>query len=84
MNRAEQMAQRQQVLAAVKNTVTNHGHYSPPSYKRAAAALNTKQLKTTWGNEWTPQRLLRFLQRLGYSGLHGVQSELRSRKDNCS
>lgn len=84
MNRTEQMTQRQQVLEAVKNTVKNYGRHSPPSYKQTAAALNAQQIKTTWGNEWTPQRLLRFLQRLGYSGLHGVQAELRNRKDNCT
>lgn len=79
MNRTEQLTQHQQVLEAVKNIVKNYGRLSPPSYRRAAAALNAQQLKTTWGNEWTPQRLLRFLQRLGYSGLHGVQAELNGR-----
>ncbi|PYE35593.1 recombinase [Idiomarina fontislapidosi] len=79
MNRKEQLTQHQQVLEAIKKIVKNYGRCSPPSYKQAAAALNAQQAKTTWGNEWTPQRLLRFLQRRGYSGLHGVQAELNGR-----
>ncbi|MEE2002426.1 recombinase family protein [Alkalimonas sp. MEB108] len=71
--------ERQQTLDAVKDIVKNYGRFSPPSYKRAAAMLNAQNLKTAWGNDWTPQRLLRFLQRQGYSGLHGVQAELNGR-----
>ncbi|RUO28769.1 hypothetical protein CWE12_10670 [Aliidiomarina sedimenti] len=76
MTRDEQLRRRDAALSAVKLIVSSSHQYSPPSYKQVAAALNAQQLKTTWGNEWTPQRLLRFLQRLGYSGLHGVKAEL--------
>lgn len=79
MTRDEQLKRRDDALSAVKLIVSRSRRHSPPSYKQAAAALNAQQIKTTWGNNWTPQRLLRFLQRLGYSGLHGVQAELNGR-----
>lgn len=76
MTRDEQLKRRDDALRAVKMVVSNHKRHSPPSYKQVTAALNSQQVQTTWGNDWTPQRLLRFLQRLGYSGLHGVKAEL--------
>lgn len=79
MTRDEQLKRRGDALRAIKLIVSSSRRLSPPSYKRAAATLNAQQMKTTWGNDWTPQRLLRFLQRLGYSGLHGVQAELNGR-----
>lgn len=79
MTRDEQLKRRDDALSAVKLIVSSSRRHSPTSYKQTAAALNAQQVKTTWGNEWTPQRLLRFLQRLGYSGLHGVKAELNGR-----
>lgn len=79
MTRGEQIKSRQEALSAIKLIVRGSCGTNLPSYKRAAAELNTQQVKTTWGNEWTPKRLLRFLQRMGYSGLHGVHAELNGR-----
>jgi len=76
MQRSEQLKIRNNILSVIKLIVSEHHRYSTPSYKKVTATLNIQQVQTTWGNDWTPQRLLRFLQRLGYSGLHGVQSEL--------
>lgn len=80
MTRDEQLKRRDDALRAVKLIVSSSRRHSPPSYKRAVAVLNTQKIKTTWGNDWTPQRLLRFLQRMGYSGLHGVNCEIKTKK----
>jgi len=46
-----------------------------PSYEKATAQLNTLGYSTSRGNPWTPQRLLRMLQRNGISGLHGLKKQ---------
>ena len=79
MTRDEQEKRRHEALRAVKLIVNNHNRISPPSYRRVARDLNAQQMQTTWNNEWTQRRLLRFLQRLGYSGLYGVKAELNGR-----
>ncbi|QJR82263.1 hypothetical protein CA267_016650 [Alteromonas pelagimontana] len=76
--------QRNNTLEAVKTIIQSHNLHGLPSYRRplapryknVVAILNDQQIKTTWCNEWTPKRLLRFLQRLGYAGLSGVKEDM--------
>lgn len=79
MTREQQLKQRTEALRAVQGFVAVYGRGSPPSYKFVSAQLNQLGVKTTWGNNWTPKRVFRFLQRMGYSGLHGIQAEQQGR-----
>lgn len=79
MTREQQLKRRTEALRAIQGFVATYPRYSPPSYRRIAAQLNQTDIKTTWGNDWTPKRVLRFLQRMGYSGLHGVKAEQQGR-----
>lgn len=49
-----------------------------PSYARVVAVLNAEGYRTSRGNEWTPKRLFRMLQRQGYSGLWGLRRTLEN------
>ncbi|MDC2888516.1 hypothetical protein [Psychrosphaera algicola] len=46
--------------------------FHPPSYMHMCWLLKNLGIKTSRGNDWTPKRLFRMLQRNGYSGLWGV------------
>jgi len=48
-----------------------------PSYEKATAQLNTLGYSTSRGNPWTPQRLLRMLQRNNISGLDGLKKSIQ-------
>jgi hypothetical protein len=58
----------------VYSYVQNTHSYKIPSYKNAVTYLNNKGLKTIRGNDWTSQRLFRFLQNAGVSGLWGIKN----------
>lgn len=80
MTRNEIREQRKNTLRAIQGLVSTYGWLSSiPSYKRVAAELNHDNIKTIWGNNWTTKRVCRFLQRMGYSGLHGINEELQGR-----
>jgi hypothetical protein len=80
MTRYEIREQRKDTLRVIQGLVSTYGWLSSiPSYKRVAAELNHNGMKTIWGNDWTPKRAYRFLQRMGYSGLHGINEELQGR-----
>jgi len=72
-NKAEQ---RKASLTEIKRLVAMHYSYQPPSYNQVVTGLIGIGLKTGWGNKWTERRLYRFLQRQGYSGLHGIKQEI--------
>lgn len=73
MTREEFIKHRQATLKVVIDIVKNHKQsWHPPSYKTVVAKLNSKGLRTAWGNEWTMPRLCMFLNRMGYVGLYGV------------
>ena len=70
MTRAERQQHRQQVLSVVYSLVKAGAVI--PSYQKAVAYLNAKEIRTARGNLWTRKRLFRFLQNAGYSGLWGL------------
>lgn len=70
MTRPQQAEHNQLVVLSVIALMSQYR--SIPSYKLIAAQLNTKEIQTSRGNAWTPQRLLRMLQRNGISGLWGL------------
>jgi hypothetical protein len=65
---------RQNILMIVYHYVQNIHNFTIPSYKVAVSYLNKKGLKTIRGNDWTSQRLFRFLQNAGVSGLWGIKN----------
>jgi len=70
------LKQRQTAISEIKKLVAMHSYFSPTSYKTVVTGLIKAGLLTGWGNSWTERRLYRFLQRQGYSGLHGIKQEL--------
>jgi len=65
---------RQNILMIVYSYVQGTHSFKIPSYKSAVSYLNRKELKTVRGNDWTTQRLFRFLQNAGVSGLWGIKN----------
>lgn len=59
-------------LVWVTGQVFSVNRLHPLSYKHVCWHLNSLDYKTTRDNYWTPKRLFRMLQRMGYSGLHGL------------
>lgn len=55
--------------------------FCPPSYKAVCFFLWLYGFNTSRGNKWTPKRLFRMLQRMGYSGLHGVFHSYKHKDD---
>ncbi len=70
MTRSEHQQHRQHVLSLVYTLVKSG--WKIPSYQKAIAHLNTREIRTIRGNIWTEKRLFRFLQNAGYSGLWGL------------
>lgn len=76
MTRNQQTDHNRQVIQVLINLVQRHKQYAPPAYRAVVAELNAQGLMTSRGNDWTPQRLFRMLQRNGYSGLWGLRESL--------
>ncbi len=74
MNRREIKAVNSLVIDRLTSIVTA-GFHAPP-YAHVVAILNAEGCRTSRGNEWTPKRLFRMLQRQGYSGLWGLRRSL--------
>lgn len=70
MTKTEHQQHRQHVLSEVYLLVKAGA--AIPSYQKAVAYLNAKEIRTARGNPWTRKRLFRFLQNVGYSGLWGL------------
>lgn len=73
MTRSEQNAHNQLVIERIAELVRGYKYFHAPSYQFVIGILSAKGLLTSRGNHWTPIRLLRMLQRAGYSGLHGLK-----------
>jgi len=71
MTKTEHQQHRQHVLNLVYPLVKLSK--KTPSYQKAVAYLNAKEIQTARGNNWTRKRLFRFLQNAGYSGLWGLR-----------
>jgi len=76
MTRNQQTDHNQQVIQLLTNLVSQH-RWRSPAYRVVVALLNAQGLLTSRGNQWTPQRLFRMLQRNGYGGLHGLRQSVR-------
>lgn len=76
MHKKKQLQHRIKALTLVFEYVKNisPASYSPPSYDSVVKWLNSVQISTSKGNQWTRKRLFRFLQNAGYCGLHGVKN----------
>ena len=75
MNRDQQKANNANTIFVVYELIKNN-RYRPPSYRFICENLNKTNLTTSRGNNWTPKRLFRMLQRNGISGLHGLYHSL--------
>ncbi|MEW6984360.1 hypothetical protein AAD001_17030 [Colwelliaceae bacterium 6471] len=73
MTRQEQQLNND-VIRTIKRHLTNR--YRPPSYKYICSILDKYGKITARGNNWTPKRLFRMLQRQSISGLHGLHRRL--------
>lgn len=71
MNNYAREEHNQKIIDIIK-PIVKKGKYFPPSYSSICTHLATLSMKTTRGNDWTPKRLFRMLQRMGYSGLFGL------------
>lgn len=74
MTRKEQSEANSATLTRLASMVAIRPH--APPYARVVAVLNAEGYRTNRGNEWTPKRLSRMLQRQGYSGLWGLRRTL--------
>ena len=70
MNREQQDQINQKAIHAVAAMMA--GRPIAPRYRAVVAQLNAEGYRTSRGNDWTPHRLFRMLQRNGFSGLHGL------------
>lgn len=76
MLRSQQKHINQNTIEMVKNLVLLSGRHAP-SYEQTSFELNTLGYTTSRGNQWTPKRLFRMLQRSGIRGLHELKQESR-------
>lgn len=77
MKRWQQKKKNIETIDMLKKLILiNRNH--PHSYEVTAEQLNALGFRTSRGNLWTPQRLLRMLQRSSISGLHGLMQEMRN------
>lgn len=76
MTNKEHQQHRQHVLSEVYSLVKAGA--AIPSYQKAVAYLNAKEIRTARGNPWTRKRLFRFLQNAGFSGLWGLNQEKKA------
>jgi hypothetical protein len=80
MPKNKQLQHRIKALTLVFEYVKNisPASYSPPSYDSVVKWLNSVQISTSRGNQWTRKRLFRFLQNAGYRGLHGIKNNRKN------
>lgn len=78
MKRHKQQKLNNDVITLIEKHLTSQ--YRPPSYKQICLVLNNNGTITARGNNWTPQRLFRMLQRQGISGLNGLHQSVFHRK----
>jgi len=84
MDRYTQRQHNNSIIHLIKPVVTTN-RLRPPSYKFVCEYLNILGVTTSRGNYWTEKRLFRMLQRMGYSGLHGLyHKQSASPKNNKS
>lgn len=76
MKRLEQKTMNTQIISIIHTQIKNNRN-RPPPYKKICDSLNQKHLTTSRGNNWTPKRLFRMLQRNGYSGLNGLCAQIK-------
>lgn len=79
MTRNQQTDHNRQVIQLLISLVSRHHRYAPPAYRVVVTQLNAQGLLTSRGNQWTPQRLFRMIQRNGYGGLHGLRQSVRGK-----
>jgi hypothetical protein len=72
MKRNEQYEINKRVILSVYSLLDDGENWAQ-SYKAVCSKLNSIGHTTSRGNNWTPKRLFRMLQRSGISGLHGLK-----------
>lgn len=77
MKRIDRLNNDRQIFKALTVALSESHRYSNPSYKSLVNYLNSKDLKTSWGNSWTCKSLFRYLQRHGFSGVWGLNNSLK-------
>ncbi len=76
MKRTDRLNNDRKIFKALTVALSESHRYSNPSYKSLVNYLNSKGLKTSWGNTWTRKSLFRYLQRNGFSGVWGLRNSL--------
>ncbi len=80
MKRTDKLHNDRQIFEALAKVLSGSHKFKNPSYELLVNYLNSKDLKTSWGNSWTRKSLFRYLQRNGFSGVWGLRNSLKEYK----